>query len=88
MAKRRVSEQIVLDATKNDRGAHPKIGRDSTCGKHLRPTDIWFVPVMRKAILEGFFDEFILFLGSVDLNRVLNSTKSPNCYSCYRIQYI
>ena len=71
---------------KNDRGAHPEIGRRGPRGKHLRPTDIWVAPVVGKAIVEGFCYGGILFMGLVYLNRVPISTKSTNWYSCYEIQ--
>ena len=67
---------------KNDRGAHPEIGRGGSRGKDLQLTNLWVVPVLREALLEGFFYEGILFTGSVDLNRVLIRTKSTNLYSC------
>ena len=63
---------------KNDIGAHPEIGRGGPHGKQLRPTDLWFAPVLGKALIEGFFYGGILFMGLVDLNLVLISTKSTN----------
>ena len=63
---------------KNDRGAHLEIGRGGPRGKHLRPTDLWVAPVLGKALVEGFCYGGILFMGLVDLNRVLISTKSTN----------
>ena len=53
---------------KNDRGAHPEIGRGGGRGKHLQPTDWWVVLVLGKALVEGFFYGGILFMGLVDLN--------------------
>ena len=69
---------MLLDVTKNDRGAHPEIGRGGPNGKHLRPTDLLVVPVAGKALLKGFFYGVILFMGLVDLNRVLIITHSTN----------
>ena len=63
---------------KNDTGAHPEIGRGGPRGKHLRPTDHWVSLVLGKALVEGFCYGGILFMGLVDLNRVLISTKSTN----------
>ena len=70
----------------NDRDADPEIGRVGPRGKHLRQIDLWVDPVMGKELVEGFFYGDILFMGLVDLNRVLISTKSTNWYSCYEIQ--
>ena len=39
---------------KNDRGAHPEIGRGRPYGKHLQPTDLSVAPVAGKALLKGF----------------------------------
>ena len=64
--------------SKNDRGAHPEIGREGPNGKHLRSTDLSVAPVAGKALLKGFFYGVILFMGLVDLNRVLISTQSTN----------
>ena len=69
---------MLLDVTKNDRGAHPEIGRGGPRGKHLRPTDLPVAPVAGKALLKGFFYGVILFMGLVDLNRVLIITQSNN----------
>ena len=63
---------------KNDRGAHPEIGRGGTCGKHLQPTDLSVAPVAGKALLKGFFYGVILFMGLVDLNQLLISTQRTN----------
>ena len=41
---------------------------------------------MGNALVEGFFYGVILFMGLVDLNRVLISTKSTDWYACYKIQ--
>ena len=73
---------------KNNRDAHPEIGRGGPNGKHLRPIDLSVDPVARKALLTVFFCGIILFMGLVDLNRGLISTKSTNYYSCNDIQYI
>ena len=65
-----------------------KIERGVPHGKHLWQTDIWFAPVIGKALVKGFFYGGILFMGLVDLNRVLIYTKSTKWYSCYKIQYV
>ena len=57
------------------RGAHPENGIGVPHGKHLWPTDLWVAPIVGKALVEGFFCEGIVFIGSVDLNRVLISNK-------------
>ena len=62
----------------NYRGAHPEVGIGGPRGKHLRPTDLWVAPVLVKALVEGFFYGGILFMGLVDFNLVLVSTKSTN----------
>ena len=53
---------------KNDRGAHPEIGRGGPNGKHLRPTDLSVAPVAGKALLKGLCYGVVLFMGLVDLN--------------------
>ena len=63
---------------KNDRGAHPEIGRGGPRGKYLRPTDLSVVPVAGKRLLKGFCYGVILFMGLVDLNQVLIITQSTN----------
>ena len=67
---------MLLDVTKNDRGAHPEMGRGGPNGKHLRPTDLSVAPVAGKVLLKGFCYGVILFMGLVDLNLVLISTQS------------
>ena len=47
-------------------------------GKHLWPTDLSVTSVAGKAILKGFFYGVILFMGLVDLNRVLISTQGTD----------
>ena len=63
---------------KNDRGAHPEIGRGGPNGKHQRPTDLSVAQVFGKALLKGFFYGVILVIGLDDFNRVLISTQSTN----------
>ena len=63
---------------KDDRGSHPEVGRRGPRGKHLQPTDLSVAPVAGKALLKGFFYGVILFMGLVDLNRLLISTQSTN----------
>ena len=63
---------------KNDRGALPEIRGGGLRVKHMRPTDLWVAPVLGKALVEGFCYEGILFMGLVDLDRVLIITKITN----------
>ena len=63
---------------KNDRGAHPEIERGGPNEKRLRRTDLSVAPVAGKALLKRFCYGAILFMGSVDLNRLLSSTQSTN----------
>ena len=63
---------------KNDRGAHPEIGRGGPRVEHLQATDLWDALVLGKALVEGFCYGDILFMCLVDLNRGIISTKSTN----------
>ena len=63
---------------KNDRDAHPEIWRGGPNGKHLRPIDLSVYPVAGSALLKGLFYAVILFVGLVDLNRVIIITQSTN----------
>ena len=62
----------------NNRDTQPEIGRGGPRGKHLQPTDLWVAQVLGKALVEGFCYWGILFMGLVDLNRVIISTKITN----------
>ena len=53
---------------KNDRGAHPEIGREGPRGKHLQPTDLWVALFVGKALVEVFCYGGILFMGLLDFN--------------------
>ena len=63
---------------KIDKVANPEIGRGGPNGKHLRPTLLSVAPISGKALLKVFFYGVILFMGLVDLNRVLLSTQITN----------
>ena len=55
-----------------------KLGDGDPRGKHLQPKDISVAPVAGKVPLKWFCYVVILFMGLVDLNRVLISTQSNN----------
>ena len=62
-----------------------KLGEGGPIKKDLQPTDLSVAPFLEKALLKIFCYGVILFIGLVDLNQVLISTKSNNLYSCYNM---